>query len=86
MPDDGALHGAPPQKNATPKQTIVVSRRAVVVFGMLMGVLAVVLNVAGVSLGWVYLVMCAPTSDGAWQMPHFTPPMQSPLKFTCMPV
>lgn len=45
------------QKNATPKQTIMVSRISVVVFGLLMGVLAVLLNVAGVSLGWVYLVM-----------------------------
>jgi hypothetical protein len=31
------------------------------VFGVLMGVLAVLLNVAGVSLGWVYLVMGAPS-------------------------
>lgn len=43
--------------NATPKQTIMVSRISVVVFGILMGVLAVLLNVAGVSLGWVYLAM-----------------------------
>lgn len=44
-------------KNATPKQTIMVSRISVVVFGLLMGVLAVLLNVAKVSLGWVYLAM-----------------------------
>mmetsp|Transcript_3555 Transcript_3555/g.10340 ORF Transcript_3555/g.10340 Transcript_3555/m.10340 type:complete len:694 (-) Transcript_3555:691-2772(-) len=44
-------------KNATPKQTIMVSRVSVVTFGVLMGILAVLLNVAGVSLGWVYLVM-----------------------------
>ncbi len=58
-------HGALAQKNATPKQTILVSRCAVVAFGMLMGILAVILNVAGVSLGWVYLVMCAaaPSAD-----------------------
>lgn len=42
---------------ASAKQIINVSRICVVVFGLLMGILAVLLNVAGVSLGWVYLAM-----------------------------
>jgi hypothetical protein len=37
----------------SPKETILVSRICVCVFGCLMGILAVLLNVAGVSLGWV---------------------------------
>ena len=45
---------------ATAKQIITFSRICVVVFGLLMGILAVLLNVAGVSLGWVYLAMGAP--------------------------
>ncbi len=45
--------------NARGTQIVNFSRAAVVVFGILMGVLAVLLNVAGVSLGWVYLVMGA---------------------------
>lgn len=44
---------------ATPKQIVTFSRVCVVVFGLLMGILAVLLNVAGVSLGWVYLGMGA---------------------------
>jgi SSS family transporter len=43
--------------DATPKETITVSRISVFVFGLLMGILAVLLNVAKVSLGWVYLAM-----------------------------
>ena len=39
--------------NCSPKETILVSRICVVAFGCLMGILAVLLNVAGVSLGWV---------------------------------
>lgn len=39
--------------NCSPKETILVSRISVVAFGCLMGILAVLLNVAGVSLGWV---------------------------------
>ena len=47
------------------------SRIAVVTFGLLMGILAVLLNVAGVSLGWVYLVM------GACPLPPCLPCRQS---------
>lgn len=43
--------------NARGTQIVNFSRACVVVFGILMGVLAVLLNVAGVSLGWVYLAM-----------------------------
>ncbi len=51
--------------NASPATTIKVSRVCVFVFGCLMGILAVLLNVANVSLGWVYLAMvCALTSLG----------------------
>ena len=50
--------------NASPATTIKVSRIAVIAFGCLMGILAVLLNVAKVSLGWVYLAMvrCPSTS------------------------
>uniref|UniRef100_A0ACD5U4C8 Uncharacterized protein n=1 Tax=Avena sativa TaxID=4498 RepID=A0ACD5U4C8_AVESA len=43
--------------NATGKQILLVSRAAILAFGCSMGVLAVVLNLAGVSLGWMYLAM-----------------------------
>uniref|UniRef100_A0A0E0MB99 Urea-proton symporter DUR3 n=1 Tax=Oryza punctata TaxID=4537 RepID=A0A0E0MB99_ORYPU len=42
---------------ASGKQILRVSRAVVLAFGCFMGVLAVVLNVAGVSLGWMYLAM-----------------------------
>ncbi|KAL3689745.1 hypothetical protein R1sor_016054 [Riccia sorocarpa] len=42
---------------ATGKQILKVSRLIVLIFGLFMGVLAALLNVAGVSLGWVYLAM-----------------------------
>jgi SSS family transporter len=42
---------------ASGKQILRVSRAVVLGFGCFMGVLAVVLNVAGVSLGWMYLAM-----------------------------
>nr|ATG71187.1 ATDUR3 [Juniperus flaccida] len=42
---------------ANGKQILKVSRAVVLVFGCLMGVLAVVLNKAGISLGWMYLAM-----------------------------
>ncbi|XP_020529102.1 urea-proton symporter DUR3 isoform X3 [Amborella trichopoda] len=43
--------------NATGKQILKVSRAVVLGFGCFMGVLAVILNKAGVSLGWMYLAM-----------------------------
>lgn len=43
--------------NASGKQILLVSRAAILAFGCCMGVLAVVLNIAGVSLGWMYLAM-----------------------------
>ncbi|KAI5076039.1 hypothetical protein GOP47_0008895 [Adiantum capillus-veneris] len=43
--------------NATGKQILNVSRIVVFVFGCFMGVLAILLNKAGVSLGWMYLAM-----------------------------
>eukprot|EP00250_Pteridium_aquilinum_P010974 c19756_g1_i1 orf=325-2298(+) len=43
--------------NATGKQILRVSRTVVFGFGCLMGVLAIILNKAGVSLGWMYLAM-----------------------------
>ncbi|MCO5592213.1 hypothetical protein L7F22_046211 [Adiantum nelumboides] len=43
--------------NASGKQILQVSRIVVLVFGCFMGVLAVILNKAGVSLGWMYLAM-----------------------------
>ncbi|XP_042437581.1 urea-proton symporter DUR3-like [Zingiber officinale] len=43
--------------NATGKQILKVSRVVVLAFGLFMGVLAVILNKAGVSLGWMYLAM-----------------------------
>ncbi|MQM13783.1 hypothetical protein Taro_046708, partial [Colocasia esculenta] len=43
--------------NATGKQILKVSRAIVFGFGCFMGVLAVILNKAGVSLGWMYLAM-----------------------------
>ncbi|KAF8084609.1 hypothetical protein N665_0710s0017 [Sinapis alba] len=42
---------------ATGKQILRVSRAAVLGFGCFMGILAVILNKAGVSLGWMYLAM-----------------------------
>ncbi|KAG0570237.1 hypothetical protein M758_6G141600 [Ceratodon purpureus] len=42
---------------ATGKQILWVSRSIVLLFGCFMGVLAIVLNKAGVSLGWMYLAM-----------------------------
>lgn len=43
--------------NATGKQILKVSRAVVLGFGCLMGILAVMLNKAGVSLSWMYLAM-----------------------------
>lgn len=43
--------------NATGKQILKVSRGVVLAFGCFMGLLAVILNKAGVSLGWMYLAM-----------------------------
>ncbi|TVU11910.1 hypothetical protein EJB05_45521, partial [Eragrostis curvula] len=43
--------------DATGKQILRVSRAVIFVFGCLMGVLAVILNLVGVSLGWMYLAM-----------------------------
>ncbi|KAG9452842.1 hypothetical protein H6P81_005746 [Aristolochia fimbriata] len=43
--------------DATGKQILRVSRAVVLGFGCFMGVLAVILNKAGVSLGWMYLAM-----------------------------
>lgn len=43
--------------NATGKQILKVSRIVILAFGCFMGVLAVILNKAGVSLGWMYLAM-----------------------------
>ncbi|CAO2166594.1 unnamed protein product [Urochloa humidicola] len=43
--------------DATGQQILRVSRVVILTFGCFMGVLAVVLNLAGVSLGWVYLAM-----------------------------
>ncbi|CAA0842034.1 Urea-proton symporter DUR3 [Striga hermonthica] len=42
---------------ATGKQILKVSRAVVLTFGCLMGILAVILNKAGVSLSWMYLAM-----------------------------
>lgn len=42
---------------ATGKQILFVSRCIVLLFGCFMGVLAILLNKAGVSLGWMYLAM-----------------------------
>ncbi|KAG9131565.1 hypothetical protein Leryth_015123 [Lithospermum erythrorhizon] len=42
---------------ATGKQVLQVSRGVILVFGCFMGILAVILNKAGVSLGWMYLAM-----------------------------
>lgn len=42
---------------ATGKQILRVSRSGVLGFGCLMGILAVILNKVGVSLGWMYLAM-----------------------------
>lgn len=41
---------------ATGKQIVFVSRAIVIAFGVLSGVLAIVLMKIGLSLGWVYLV------------------------------
>ncbi|XP_043688236.1 urea-proton symporter DUR3-like [Telopea speciosissima] len=43
--------------NATGKQILNVSRVVILAFGCFMGVLAVILNLVGVSLGWMYLAM-----------------------------
>jgi Na+/proline symporter len=43
--------------DASGEQILRVSRAAVFTFGCLMGVLAVILNLVGVSLGWMYLAM-----------------------------
>ncbi|KAL8141732.1 hypothetical protein V2J09_014764 [Rumex salicifolius] len=43
--------------NANGKQILKVSRAIVLFFGCFMGILAVILNKAGVSLGWMYLAM-----------------------------
>ncbi|XP_043697464.1 urea-proton symporter DUR3-like [Telopea speciosissima] len=43
--------------NATGKQILKISRFVILVFGCFMGVLAVILNKVGVSLGWMYLAM-----------------------------
>ncbi|CAK9164391.1 unnamed protein product [Ilex paraguariensis] len=43
--------------DATGKQILKVSRAVVLAFGCFMGILAVILNKAGVSLGWMYLAM-----------------------------
>ncbi|ESW30127.1 hypothetical protein PHAVU_002G127200 [Phaseolus vulgaris] len=43
--------------NASGKQILKVSRGVVLGFGCFMGLLAVILNKAGVSLGWMYLAM-----------------------------
>ncbi|OAY71030.1 Urea-proton symporter DUR3 [Ananas comosus] len=43
--------------DAAGKQILEVSRAVVLAFGCFMGVLAVILNKAGVSLGWMYLAM-----------------------------
>lgn len=43
--------------DATGKQILKVSRSVVLGFGCFMGILAVMLNKAGVSLGWMYLAM-----------------------------
>ncbi|KAL6556468.1 urea active transporter [Orobanche gracilis] len=43
--------------DATGKQILKVSRCVVLAFGSFMGILAVMLNKAGVSLGWMYLAM-----------------------------
>lgn len=43
--------------NASGKQILKVSRSIVLAFGCFMGILAVILNKAGVSLGWMYLAM-----------------------------
>jgi Na+/proline symporter len=42
---------------ATGKQILFVSRIGVVAFGFFMGILAIILNAIGLSLGWVYLFM-----------------------------
>ena len=44
-------------KKATGKQLVFVSRIMVVVYGVLSGVLAIILLKADISLGWVYLFM-----------------------------
>ncbi|CAI9095059.1 OLC1v1030916C1 [Oldenlandia corymbosa var. corymbosa] len=43
--------------DATGKQILKVSRGVILCFGCFMGILAVILNKAGVSLGWMYLAM-----------------------------
>jgi Na+/proline symporter len=42
---------------ASGKQILKVSRGVVLIFGCFMGMLAVILNKAGISLGWMYLAM-----------------------------
>ncbi|XP_042503528.1 urea-proton symporter DUR3-like [Macadamia integrifolia] len=43
--------------NANGRQILNASRFVILAFGCLMGVIAVILNMAGVSLGWMYLAM-----------------------------
>lgn len=43
--------------NASGKSILKVSRAVILVFGCFMGLLAILLNKAGVSLGWMYLAM-----------------------------
>lgn len=43
--------------NASGKQILKVSRVVILAFGCVMGVLAIALNKAGISLGWMYLAM-----------------------------
>jgi hypothetical protein len=61
--------------NCSPKETILVSRICVVAFGCLMGILAVLLNVAGVSLGWVRCIQLSaapPPRNGCPTVVRFT--------------
>lgn len=44
-------------KDATGKQIIMVSRIAIVAFGIFSGILGIILNKIGISLGWLYLFM-----------------------------
>lgn len=56
---------------ATGKQIILVSRIMIMVYGILSGVLAIVLFKIGLSLGWVYLVRRPSTlahAAAAWCM------------------
>lgn len=44
-------------KEATGEQILWISRAVIVIFGVLMGVLSIILNALGLNLGWVYLFM-----------------------------